>query len=79
MGVEGMLGEKKLARAEAAIGHELLFAVATHDGWVVGVTPDDQHVGWCPRTGEVEPITEPVHWTSCPTRGGTTERRTRRS
>ena len=77
MGVEGMLSERNLRQAETAMGEKLLFAVATHDSWIVGVTPDDRHIGWHRRTAEVEPFEVDVHFVSCPSNGGPTERRTR--
>lgn len=66
MGSEGKLGLKKLRKMEEVFGERLYMAFATRDSYIVGVTPDDRHLYWHRRSGEVGVDQSPIHWTSCP-------------
>ena len=61
------ISKKNLRRIEIAVGEPLLMAF-TYDGRTVeAVTPDDRHVMVRHGVFTVEPIENPVHWTTCPT------------
>lgn len=66
MGVEGVLGEKKLRRAQDMVGFPLFRAWAWGPSKWEACTPDDRHLHLNPRTGEWEWFTPTAHFMSCP-------------
>ncbi len=70
MSAEGKLGPKKIRRAEALAGEPLVMAFAWSPGCWEVITSDDRHMLVNPREAAPcpEPVADPVHWTTCPSR-----------